>query len=111
MADFATVSTAAMTIIHSVLFLVFVVWPVFIIYFLIKRFHLLDEAKFLEKYESIILGQKTEHPSTYLYNAFFCIRRFALVMCYVTLAESDKRFMVPVLMLIQSIYLVYVVMS
>ena len=93
-------SVIAMTVVHSLLYLVFIIWPIFIIIFLMKKKHVLEEKTFLEKFSSMTLGNKTEHPSSFLYSAFFCIRRFAVVMCYVILTESDDKIIILVLMII-----------
>ena len=78
----------------------FSIWPFFLVRFLLKRRHLLEDEAFLKKYSAMVKGIKTKNPSSFLYNAFFSIRRVALVLCFVILFEGDQRISVLVLMVI-----------
>ena len=90
-------SFTLMTLVHSALCIIFFIWPIFLIVFLMKKRKELEEKAFIEKFGSMILGNKTEHPVTFLYNAAFCVRRLALVMIYVALIESDDRIIIQFL--------------
>ena len=59
----------------------------------------------------MILGNRTEHPITFLYSSIFCIRRFLLVMTYVILVNSDGTIVIQALMTIQSFYFLYIAVS
>lgn len=62
---------------------VLMIWPVFIIFFVYKNKLNLEEKKFLEKFNSMYLGNKTTKVSTACYHAVFCVRRLCIALTYI----------------------------
>ena len=100
----------------SLVMLILLIWPIFVVVFLTTRSNELDDKMFKFRYESMYLGNRTDtylegvkkdRRVCYLYAFFFCIRRLALVFCVFYLKEENYQQCIYGLIGIQMAYIIY----
>ena len=86
------------TIGYSLVMVIYLIWPIFVVVFLTARSNELDDKMFKFRCESMYLdnrtntylkGVKQDRRVCYLYTFFFSIRRLALVFCFFWLKEEN----------------------
>ena len=78
--SFATTMEGAKTTAYMIALAGICVWPFFIVIFMIKNQHKLEDPQFARKWDALYAGFQTDKLISLFYNAVFCLRRFDIVL-------------------------------
>ena len=119
--SFESTSDKVFTILTCALLVVIVLWPFFVTAFLLHNRKRLKSPRFKLMFQSMYLGIKTDNhlgngltvkkTECLLYNVVFCLRRLALVVCYLYFKDGLAGSVLYAILAIQTIYIVYIVYS
>ena len=86
--DYVTFQDKISLVVRVTLLVILVIWPFFVLTFLLKNRKKLDTDSFKKKFISMYNGLKTTKTGALLYAFLFCMRRMSLVLTFVLLQDE-----------------------